>query len=173
LTVKSLEELAEVLLGVVGAGRRLGMVLDGENRGFSVSDAFYGAVIEVKVRDLKCLRTWDTAGIAPDGESVVLGGDKHLPCREITNRVVSSPMSIGELYRVASERESQQLMAEADAENGKRPIGEFADRVDRIPHRCRIPWSIREEQPVGGELAHSGGRRRGRNDGDAAAVLHE
>src|SRR5713101_9407986 len=121
------------------AGRRLGMVLHGENRGFLVTDSFYGAIIEVKVCNLKCLRTWDTAGIAPDSESMVLGRDKHLPCRKITNRVVSSPMTVGELHRVASERESQQLMAEADAEDRQCPIGQVADRVDRISHRRRVP----------------------------------
>jgi hypothetical protein len=53
LTVKSLEELLEVSLGVVWARRSLRMVLDGENRGFPVPDHFDRPVVEVEVSDLK------------------------------------------------------------------------------------------------------------------------
>jgi len=48
------------------------MILDRENRVFPVLHAFDGAVVEVKVRDLKRLGTGYAAGVAPDREAVVL-----------------------------------------------------------------------------------------------------
>ena len=103
MTVKSLEELTEVLLGVVWARRSLGMVLHGENRGFPVPDAFDGAIIEVKVGHLKCFRARNAPGIAADREAVVLGGDKHLPCRKIADGVVSPAVTVREFDRVPPE----------------------------------------------------------------------
>src|SRR5437879_4136617 len=72
LTVKSLEELLEVLLGVVRARRCLRMVLDGDDRVLAVPDPFHGAVIEVEVRDLQRLRSGNAAGVALNREPVVL-----------------------------------------------------------------------------------------------------
>jgi len=57
LTVKTLDELTEVSSRIVGARRGLWMVLDRENGELSVPNAFDGAIIEVKVRDLKFLAT--------------------------------------------------------------------------------------------------------------------
>jgi hypothetical protein len=48
------------------------MVLDGENRVFPVLHPFDGAIVEVKVRDLKRLGTGDAVWIAPDREAMVL-----------------------------------------------------------------------------------------------------
>jgi hypothetical protein len=48
------------------------MILDRENRVFPVLHAFDGPVVEVKVRDLKRLRTGHPARVAAYGESVVL-----------------------------------------------------------------------------------------------------
>ena len=72
MCVKSLEELFEVALGVVRSRRGLRMILHGENRVFPVLHPFDGAVVEVKVRDLKRLGTGDAVSIAPDREAMVL-----------------------------------------------------------------------------------------------------
>ena len=72
MCVKSLEELLEVALGVVRSRGRLGMVLDGENRVLLVLHPFDGAVVEVKVGDLKRFGTWNAARITPNREPVVL-----------------------------------------------------------------------------------------------------
>jgi RNA polymerase subunit RPABC4/transcription elongation factor Spt4 len=53
LTVKSLDELAEVASRIVGAWGGLRMVLHPENSELAVAYSFDGAIIEVKVRDLK------------------------------------------------------------------------------------------------------------------------
>ena len=48
------------------------MILHREYRVFPVLHAFYGAVVEVKVGDLKRLGTRDPSRIASDREAVVL-----------------------------------------------------------------------------------------------------
>jgi hypothetical protein len=53
LTVKSLDELTEVPSRVVRARSGLRMVLHTENLELAVPYPFDGAIIEVKVRDLK------------------------------------------------------------------------------------------------------------------------
>jgi hypothetical protein len=80
------------------------MILDRENGVFPVLHAFDGAVVEVKVRDLKRLGTGYAAGIAPDREAVVLGCDKYLSCRKIPYRMVAAPMPVRELHRLSAQR---------------------------------------------------------------------
>ena len=46
-----LEELPEQVVGVVRAGRRLGMVLHREDRLRRVAEAFDRAVVQIQVRD--------------------------------------------------------------------------------------------------------------------------
>ena len=53
LTVKGLEELIEVSTGIVRAGSRLWMVLDGQHGKLSMPNTFYGAIIEVDMCHLK------------------------------------------------------------------------------------------------------------------------
>ena len=107
MTVKSLEELPEVLLSVMGAGGGLGVVLHGENGVLPVPHPFHCAVIEVEVRNLKWFRARDAARIAPDREAVVLGSDKYLAGLKIAYRMVSAPVTVGQLHRVAPEGESK------------------------------------------------------------------
>ena len=93
------------------------MVLDGKNGVLPVPDAFDGPVVEVKVGDLKRLRTGDAFRIAAHGESVVLGRYKYLSRIEIPHRVVPPAVTIRQLHRLAAECQAEQLMAEADPEN--------------------------------------------------------
>lgn len=72
MSVKGLEELLEVRLRIMRAGRSLGVVLDRENGILPVAYPFHRAVIEVEVSDLKPLGTRHAAGIAPHRETVVL-----------------------------------------------------------------------------------------------------
>src|SRR6266568_1762909 len=107
----------------MGARRRLRVVLDGKNRILSVLDAFDGPVVEVKVGDLKRLRTWNTARFAPDCESVVLRRDKYLSRIEIAHGMIAAPMSVRELLRLSAQRETEYLLADADAGRRQRPAG--------------------------------------------------
>src|SRR6185437_4510958 len=96
------------------------------------------AVVEVKVRDLKRVGTGDAARIAPGRETVVLRGDKYLSRRKIPHRMVPPPMPVGELGRLPPQRQPEQLMAEADPEDGERAVRQVAQRGDGVGHRRRI-----------------------------------
>src|SRR5437899_5620341 len=69
-----LHELREEIAGVVWTGRGFRVVLDAENRQLAMPHAFYGAVIQIDVRDLHLFR--ERFGI--DGEAVVLRRDRNL-----------------------------------------------------------------------------------------------
>src|SRR5205807_4234888 len=125
LCVKSLEELLEVPLGIVGTGRSLRVVLHRENRVLPVLHPFDGAIVEVKVGDLKRFGTRHAAGVAPQRETMVLRRDKYLSCREIPHGLVAAPMAVWELHRVAPERQPEQLVTEADPENRQRAVGQL------------------------------------------------
>jgi hypothetical protein len=110
LTVKSLEELPKVALGIVRPRRGLRVVLDGENPILSVPHAFDSAVIEVKVGDLERGGAGNAAGVSLDGESMVLGRDKYLPCSEIPHRMVTAAMAVGELHGLSPQGQPEQLV---------------------------------------------------------------
>src|SRR6185503_20261296 len=129
--------------------RSLRMVLHSENWVLPVLHPFDGPVVEVKVRDLKRLRTGNAAGITVHREAVVLRRDKYLSRIEIPHRMVSPPMPVRELHRLAPQRQSQQLMPETDAEDRERPVGQLADRRDRIVDRGGVAGTVREENAVG------------------------
>src|SRR5438105_11808134 len=137
LCVKSLEELFEVPLGVMGARRSLRVVLHRENRVLPMLHPFDGAVVEVKVGDLKRFGTWHAGGVTAHREAVVLRRDKYLSCREIPHRMVAAPMAVGELHRVTPERQTEQLVTEADPENRARAVGQVAQRGNGVVHRGR------------------------------------
>ena len=97
MCVKSLEELFEVPLGVVWARRGFRVVLHRENRVLPVLHSFDGAVVEVKVGDLKRFGTGHAAAVAAHRETMVLRRDKYLSCREIPHRMVAAPVAVREL----------------------------------------------------------------------------
>ena len=173
LRVKSLEKLLEVPLGVMRPGRGLGVVLDSKNGVFLVSDAFHGAVIEVTVRDFEPFCARNVTSFAPDREPVVLRRDKHLTRLEIPNWVIAAAVAVWEFHGFPTVSEPQELVTETDPEDRDRPIGQVADRLHSVGHRRRVAGTVTEKHAVGIQLPHPRGRCRGRDDGDAAALLHE
>src|SRR6266511_3764986 len=103
--------------------RGLRMVLDRENRVLPVPDPFDGPIVEVKVGDFKRLRTGNATRIAVHRESMVLRRDKYLSRIEIAHRVVAPAMPIRELHRLATQRQTEELMPETDPEDRQRPVG--------------------------------------------------
>ena len=73
-----------------------------------------------------------------DGESVVLAGDQHVPGVAVEDRMVRAVVAELHLQRARTAGETQQLMAEADAEGRDLPIDECADRGDRVVAGLRI-----------------------------------
>src|SRR6266849_409111 len=101
---------------------------------------------------------------------MVLGRDKYLPCSEIPYRMVAAAMAVGELDRLSPQGQTEQLVAEANAEDRHGAVGELAYRLDGITDRRRIARAVGEEHPVGLEVAHPGGRRARRDNGHASVV---
>src|SRR4029077_10189771 len=117
-------------LGVMGARRRLRMVLDGKNRVLPVLDAFDGPVVEVKVGDLKRLRAGNARRFTANCESVVLRSDKYLSGRKIAHGMVAAAMAVWELHRFPAHRQAKQLVPEADAKDRNVPVGQRPDCID-------------------------------------------
>ena len=84
-----------------------------------MANAFNSAIIEVKVGDFQCFRARNAPSVASNREPVVLGSDKHLPRLEIAYRVVPPAMPVGELHRLAPQSEPQELVAQANTEDGE------------------------------------------------------
>src|SRR6266852_6761224 len=146
------------------AGRRLRMVLDGENRVFPVPNTFDRSVVEVKVRDIKRLRAGHRRRLPADRKAVVLGRDKYLPRCEITYWMIAAAMAIGQFDCLSAQRETHQLMAEADPKDRYCPVGQIANGFDCVSHGGRIAGTVGQEDAVRFEVADgSRGRRRGQD----------
>src|SRR5262249_20994327 len=115
-------EPVEEIERVVGAGGRLGVVLDAERATVPRGEPLARAVVEVDVRAL------DARGERRevDAEAVVLRRDLDAAGREILHRLVRAAMTELQLVRLAAEREREELVAEADPEDGLLPE-ELAD----------------------------------------------
>src|SRR5436190_10586721 len=87
--------------------------------------------------------------IAAHGKTVVHRRDFHLAGREVLDRMVGAMMPLVHLLGRATERETEQLMTKADAEDGLTRLHQLLDRGHRILPCCRrIAWSVAEEDAV-------------------------
>src|SRR3972149_5242723 len=72
------DELVEVMPRIVRPRRRLGVVLDGEQRALDVAESLYGSVVEVDVRDLELRHSGHPAAaptpLLAHGEAVGVAG---------------------------------------------------------------------------------------------------
>src|SRR5438876_12431125 len=96
-------------------GRRLGVVLHGQQGLAAVAEAFQGLVVEVDVRVLDVVLA---QRVGVDGEAVVLRGDLHAAAAEVLDRMVAAAMAELELVRLAAESEAEELVAQTNAEDG-------------------------------------------------------
>src|SRR4029079_876818 len=103
--------------GVVGARRRFRVILHAEYWQCTVPDSLDGPVIQVDVSDLEVGRSGNPGFVSFDREAVILGGDQHATGLHFLHRMISAAMTVGEFFRRATERESQELMTEANSEN--------------------------------------------------------
>ncbi len=110
-----LQEAIEQVAGVVRAGARLGVVLDGGAGDVAQDQALDRAVVEVQLRELGdaevglpadrlvALDPRLAAG-ADDGEAVVLGGDVDPARLQVLDRVVGAAVAEGQLVGLAGRR---------------------------------------------------------------------
>src|SRR5689334_17183006 len=106
---KSLEEI----MAVLRAGARLGVVLHREYWLAGHPQSFVGAVEQRKMRGLH------SAGqaLGLHDKPVVLAGYLDLAGQQVLYRVIGAPVAARHLARASAERQRQQLVAEADAED--------------------------------------------------------
>ena len=88
------------------------MVLDREDRQSAMTKAFQRAVIQVDVSRLQI------AGqlVQPHGEAMVLRGDLHFVGALIEDGLIGAAMTELQFESLTSERQAQELMPQADAE---------------------------------------------------------
>ena len=135
------EKLIEERSGVMGTRCRLGVILQAEHRAPREGHALDGAVVEVHVREL------GAAGqrVHVDGEAVVLRGDLDAARLQVLDRVVHAVVAELELVGAAPERQAEDLVAEADAE-------ERLAAVEEAPRRLGTVVEIPPPRPPRGEL---------------------
>ena len=104
-------------VGVVGSGRGFRVVLHGEHRKLFVAKTFHRPVVQIDVGDLQIGGARHPGLVSQHGETVVLRCDEHAAGRKILHRMVSAAVAVRHLHRLATISDSQQLMAETDAES--------------------------------------------------------
>src|SRR5438874_407358 len=107
-----LDELLEQIAAVVRAGGRFGMILYAEDRQGPMTHSLQRAIVEVEVRRL------DAGGqlVEAHGEPVVLRRDLDAIRQLVQNRLIGATVAELQLERLAAQRQSQQLMPQADPE---------------------------------------------------------
>src|SRR3954454_3945233 len=117
------DEVVEQAHGVVGPGPGLRVVLHAAGGDVEQPDALDRAVVEVHVRELRLaeVRLQPLAGLAADGEAVVLGGDRDPTRAQVLDRVVGAAVPERELERLQPDGAREQLVAEADPKNRLAP----------------------------------------------------
>src|SRR5689334_20112028 len=97
------------------AGSRFRMILDAEDTQTHMAQTFNRVVIEIDVGDFRA----GQIAIRRDREPMIMAADFHHTGQQILDRLVAAAMSEAHLFSLATEREADDLMSEADAENGQ------------------------------------------------------
>ncbi len=96
------------------AGRGLGVILHAEHGMAAVAEAFERLVVQIHVRDFELVEV-ERVGI--DGEAVIVRRDFDFAGDLIQHRMIRAAVAELELVGLAAEREPEELVAEADAED--------------------------------------------------------
>ena len=115
------------------AGRRLGMELHALEP--VAVEPLAGAVVQRHVRDV---------AVGDHGEAVVLDRDEHAAGLHVLHRMVRAAVTEGQLERRVAEREPEQLVAEADAEE-RHAAEQRADRLDLVGEHGRVAGAVRDQ----------------------------
>src|SRR5882672_1947161 len=94
--------------------RGLGVILHGQHRLALVPETFQRLVVEIDVCVFDLVRV---QRIGVDREAMILRRDLDASAAKILDRMIAAAMSELQLVRAAAEREAEELMAEADAED--------------------------------------------------------
>ncbi len=160
------DEPAEQVRCVMRAGRGLGVILHAERAQVGGAQALAAAVVQVCVRHFHA--RWQRLVIYR--EAVVVARNLHPPGIAEAHRLVAAVVAEAQLVGAAAQRQTQDLVAEADAEQ-RLLAQQAAHRVDRVGHGGGVAGAVREKNAVGVEREHLGGGRAGRHHRHAAALV--
>ena len=165
------DKAAEEVVAVAGAGRGFRVIL--HRKGRAVGER-HAAVRAVEQRDMRLLHVGGKRS-AVDGEAVVHRHDLHLAGGEVLDRVVRAVVALRHFHRPPADREPEQLMAEADAEQRNFCLEQGLDgRHGVFAGLGRVSRPVGQENPVGPQRKNLlGGRRRRDDRHRAAAVVEE
>src|SRR5262245_17254344 len=149
------------------------MVLHGKDRELAMTQSFYGSIVQVEVRNLERWSSGNTGFIPFHRETVVLRRDQNPAALEIANWMVSAAVAVRELHGISTERESYQLMSEADTEDRYFFFCNAPDRLGSVTHGGGIAGTVREEHAIGIALEDGIGRCLRWNHSDTATVILE
>src|SRR5690606_6714928 len=128
------DEPVEQVTDVARPRTRFRMALATERRLVPAGKALDRAVEQGAVGDAQAGRQ---AG-GGNGETVVLAGDRHAAVALVTHRVVRSVVAELHLLGARATGEREDLVAEADAEDGNRALDEAGGRLDGVVAGFRI-----------------------------------
>src|SRR4051794_18053991 len=176
-----LEEAVEEVAGVVGPRAGFRVVLDGAARNLLQHQPLDGAVVEVEVRELGLaeIRVPSDRLVSvdrpipartEDREAMVLRGDVDPTGLQVLDRVVRATGAEAELEGLEADRAAEELVAEADADDGLL-ADHPADVLDDVVEGTGVAGSVGEEDQVRVPRKHvlSGGVAG--HQGDPAAAL--
>ena len=138
-------------------------------------DALDGAIVRTCVADARTseIGVEFFTGFAFERESVILRGDGNTSGGVFDHRDVHA--SVAELHLVgrASERATEDLVAEADTEQRQLP-GQYLAGQGDVRIRCRrVPWAVGQEDSVGIQVENLLDAGGGGDDVDADTALGE
>jgi hypothetical protein len=139
---------------------------DAEDRRFLVPQPLDGLVVEVDMGHFDICR--QRLGI--DGETVVLRSDVHFPGAQILHRLVPTAMAELELEGLRPAGQAEDLVAEADAEDGDARHHDPPGRLDGVGAGLGVAGAVGEEDSIGLQGQHIFCRSSRRDDGNIAAL---
>ena len=105
-------------------------------------------------------------------KSMVLRRNLHLLRQQILHRVIRAVMPELQLERLPAQRQTAQLMPQANSENRHAPH-QFPNIRNRVMNRLRISRPIRQKHPVRFQRQHVFCGSLRRNHGHVAVVIHQ
>src|ERR1700736_2084798 len=164
------DKALEQVMAVLRARARLRVVLDRKYRLPEDPQPFVGLVKEREGGRLD--EPWQAFGV--DDEAMVLTGDLDFAGAQILYRVIGAAMAARHLQGPAAERQRQQLMTKADAEDRRARTHQVAQYRHGVKAgRGGVPGSVRQKNTIGAMTQNVRCRGGGRNNGNPTAMGRE
>src|SRR6266550_1979461 len=123
---------------IVGARRRLRVILHSKDGQLPVAKPLNGPVIEIDVSDFQFASALYGAIITFHREPVILGSDQHPSRFDFLDGMISAAVAVRHLRGRPAECETEELVAEADTENRDSSHGKRANDSRSVGHRVRV-----------------------------------